>query len=237
MDSLLFIAFPYVALVVFLIGTIYRYQHGFKYSSLSSQLLETERLFPASVAFHVGILTIFLAHLFGFLFPEFFSTIGGKMLVFLETVGLIFGILAIIGLSMLIYRRFTNPRIRVVTNWMDAVIEILLLVQFIIGVVIAINFRWGLAWFASDMSPYLYSIFTFNPDISAISVSHWIIKTHIVLGFLIILLVPFSRLVHFLVAPFHYIPRPYQVVRWYWNPKTIRDPQRGFADIKTPKNN
>jgi len=53
-DSLLFIALPYVALVVFMIGTIYRYQHGFKYSSLSSQLLETESLFPASVAFHVG---------------------------------------------------------------------------------------------------------------------------------------------------------------------------------------
>jgi len=32
---------------------------------------------------------------------------------------------------MLIYRRFTNPRVRVVTNIMDAVIEVLLLVQFI----------------------------------------------------------------------------------------------------------
>ncbi len=69
----------------------------------------------------------------------------------------------------------------------------------------------GLAWFASDMAPYLYSIFTFNPDISAITASHWLVQTHIVIGFLIILLVPFSRLVHFLVAPFHYITRPYQI--------------------------
>jgi len=237
MDSLLFIAFPYVALVVFLIGTIYRYRHGFKYSSLSSQLLETKRLFPASVAFHVGILTIFLAHLFGFLCPEFFSTIGGKTLIVLEILGLIFGLLSIIGLSMLIYRRFTNPRIRVVTNWMDVLIEILLLVQFIIGVTIAISLKWGLAWFASDMAPYLYSLFTFNPDISAITASHWLIKTHIVLGFLIILLVPFSRLVHFLVAPFHYITRPYQVVRWYWNPKTIRDAKTSWGDVRRPKNN
>ncbi len=83
MDSLLFIALPYVALVVFMIGTIYRYQHGFKYSSLSSQLLETESLFPASVAFHVGIITICLAHLLGFIFPSYFSTIGGKALIFL----------------------------------------------------------------------------------------------------------------------------------------------------------
>jgi len=237
MESLLFIAFPYVALIVFLIGTIYRYQHGFKYSSLSSQLLETERLFPASVAFHIGILTIFLAHLFGFIFPSIFSNIGGETLILLETIGLIFGILAIIGLAMLIYRRFTNPRIRVVTNKMDTVIEILLLIQFIIGVIVAISLRWGLAWFASDMTPYLYSIFTFNPDISAVTASNWLIKTHIVLGFLIILLVPFSRLVHFLVAPFHYITRPYQVVRWYWNPKRIRDAKSGWDDVRRPKNN
>jgi nitrate reductase gamma subunit len=236
-DSLLFIALPYVALVVFMIGTIYRYQHGFKYSSLSSQLLETESLFPASVAFHVGIITIFLAHLLGFIFPSYFSTIGGKALIFLEIVGLIFGFLSIIGLSMLIYRRFTNPRVRVVTNIMDAVIEVLLLVQFIIGVAIAISLKWGLAWFASDMAPYLYSIFTFNPDISAITASHWLVQTHIVIGFLIILLVPFTRLVHFLVAPFHYITRPYQIVRWNWNPKTVRSAERGFLDIKKPKNN
>jgi len=35
----------------------------------------------------------------------------------LEIVGLIFGFLSIIGLSMLIYRRFTNPRVRVVNKY------------------------------------------------------------------------------------------------------------------------
>jgi nitrate reductase gamma subunit len=223
MDMLLFGGFPYIALVVFMIGTIYRYSHGFKYSSLSSQLLETEKLFSASVAFHVGIIMIFLGHLFGFLFPSFFSSFGGVTLVVLETIGVIFAILAIIGLVMLFIRRHTNDRIKVVTNRMDTIIEALLIIQFILGVVIAISSRWGLSWYASDMVPYLYSIFAFNPDIDAIVLLPWIVKTHIVLAFIIILLVPFSRLVHFLVAPFHYILRPLIVVRWNWNPKTIRD--------------
>jgi nitrate reductase gamma subunit len=237
MDTLLFGAFPYVALFIFVIGTIYRYRHGFKYSSLSSQLLESEKLFPASVAFHSGIIIVFLGHLFAFLFPSVFSSFGGKALVFWETIGIIAGMLAILGLFFLFFRRHTYTRIKVVTNKMDTIIELLLLIQFILGVSIAIGSRWGISWFASDMTPYLYSIFSFHPDLSAVSVLPNLVKTHIFLAFLIILLIPFSRLVHFLVAPFHYITRPYQVVRWYWNPKTIRDTKTGWKDIKRPTNN
>lgn len=237
MDMLLFGAFPYVALVTFMIGTIYRYRHGFKYSSLSSQLLETEKLFSASLAFHIGILTIFFGHLLGFIFPSIFSSLGGSTLVIFETIGLIFGLLAIIGLVLLFIRRHTNDRIKVVTNKMDTVIELLLIIQFVLGVIIAIGSKWGLAWYASDMVPYLHSIFSFNPDISAIVVLPPLIQGHIVLAFVIILLVPFSRLVHFLVAPFHYITRPFQVVRWNWNRKTINDANRSWSDVQRPKNN
>jgi nitrate reductase gamma subunit len=163
--------------------------------------------------------------------------LGGTTLVILETLGVVFGVLAIIGLGMLFFRRHTNVRVRMVTNRMDTIIELLLLIQFIFGVIIAIFSRWGLSWFASDMVPYLHSIFTFNPDISAVVALPWIVQTHIVLAFVIILLVPFSRLVHFLVAPFHYITRPYQVVRWYWDRKSVRSANRGWEDIKRPANN
>ena len=61
------------------------------------------------------------------------------------------------------------------------------------------------------------------------------IKLHIVGAFLIFLLIPFSRLVHFLVAPFHYIWRPYQVVIWYWDRKRIRQPDTAWADNR-PRN-
>ena len=42
LDTVFFSVFPYVAMVVFLVGTIHRYRNEtFTYSSLSSQLLET----------------------------------------------------------------------------------------------------------------------------------------------------------------------------------------------------
>jgi nitrate reductase gamma subunit len=121
---------------------------------------------------------------------------------------------------------------------MDIIVEALLLLQFIIGIYIAISLRWGSVWYASDMVPYLWSIFTFHPDVAAISAAPFLIRLHVVLAFVIILLIPFSRLVHFLVAPFHYITRPYQIVRWNWNPKTIRDPNTPWEEaIKRPENN
>ena len=119
---------------------------------------------------------------------------------------------------------------------MDIVIELLLLVQVILGLWIALGYRWGSSWFAADLSPYLWSIFKFNPEIGAISAMPWVIKLHIVGAFLLVLLIPFSRLVHFLVVPLHYIFRPYQVVIWNWAQRKIRNPKTPWSEMR-PKNN
>jgi len=50
------------------------------------------------------------------------------------------------------------------------------------------------------------------------------------------LVLPFTRLVHFLVAPLHYIGRPYQRVIWNWDRKKIRDPETRWSPTR-PKNN
>lgn len=237
MDVILFGAFPYVALVIFLVGTIFRYKTGYKYSSLSSQLLEGKKLYSASVPFHIGIVVVFLAHLIGFVFPSFYTSFGGQSLVYLEIVGLIFGIIALVGLVFLFIRRITNERVQVVTNKMDLAIEVLLIAQFAIGILVAIELKWGSGWYASNMAPYLWSLFSFSPDVVAMAAMPLLLKLHVVLAFLIIFLIPFSRLVHFLVVPLHYITRPYQIVRWNWNKDTIRDPKTQWDDIQRPKNN
>ena len=225
LNNFFFSALPYMALVVFLIGTIYRYQTtGFKFSSLSSQFLESRGLFWGVIPFHVGIMVVFLGHLLAFCFPK------GQLLwnsqpirlILLEVTAFTFGVSVFIGLMALIVRRFTNPRIRVVTNVMDTVIEFLLLAQVILGCWIALGYRWGSSWFAADLSPYLLSIFKLNPQIDAVSAMPWVIKLHVIGAFLIVLLIPFTRLIHFLVAPIPYIWRPYQKVIWNWDRKKIR---------------
>lgn len=236
MDIFWFGAFPYVALAIFVIGSIYRYKVGFKYSSLSSQFLESQKFSMASLPFHIGIIAVFFAHLIVFLFPSF--SFGGGTLITMETIMLAFSLMAIVGLGLLLVRRLTNERVIMVTNKMDIIIEVLILLQLITGVLIALSLKWGSVWYASNMVPYLWSIFTFSPDIAALAVAPLLVKLHVIGAFLIILLIPFSRLVHFLVAPLHYIVRPYQVVRWNWDKKTIRDPDIPWEEvIQRPKNN
>ncbi|MDH5597957.1 MAG: respiratory nitrate reductase subunit gamma, partial [Cyclobacteriaceae bacterium] len=69
--TLFFGILPYLATVLFLVGTIMRYREsGFKVSSLSSQFLEGRTLFWGTQPFHWGILVLFFGHLIAFLFPD-----------------------------------------------------------------------------------------------------------------------------------------------------------------------
>ena len=145
-DQLLYGVFPYVCIIIAIVGTIWRYtKDRFSYSSLSSQFLETRQLFWGSVAWHYGILGVLAAHLLGFLIPQ--SILWWNMepvrLYILETTGFVLGLLALAGLVMLVIRRFSNSRIRSVTSPMDATLLLVLLVQVVAGVWIAIFFRWG----------------------------------------------------------------------------------------------
>ena len=70
-DVLLFGAFPYVAMALFLVVSIQRYRkNAYTVSSLSSQFLEAKQLFWGSVPFHLGITVLFFGHLIGFLIPR-----------------------------------------------------------------------------------------------------------------------------------------------------------------------
>ncbi len=239
LHTFLFIALPYIAIAVFFVGAIYRYKNtAFKYSSLSSQFLEGKKLFWGTVPFHIGILVVFIGHLVAFMFPKELLAWNSLpvRLVILEVTGFIFALSLLIGLIQLFIRRLTTPRIMVVTNGMDIIVEVLLLCQVVLGCWIALGYRWGSSWFASDLSPYLWSIIKLNPQIEAVKAMPHVVQWHIITAFLILLLLPFTRLVHFLVTPFHYIFRPYQQVIWYWNRKAVRDPKTAWTKTY-PKNN
>jgi nitrate reductase gamma subunit len=239
LNNILFVVFPYVAIVVFVVGLAYRYtRRSFTISSLSSQFLEGRDLFWGSVPFHIGLLVLFFGHLVAFLLPQAmlaWNQVPVRLLV-LEVSGLVFGITVLFGLVALMYRRFTNARVRAVTTRTDVFIELLLLAQVVLGVWVALGFRWGSTWFATDLSPYLWSIVLLAPETAAVYAMPWIVKLHVVGAFVILFAIPFTRLAHVIVAPLHYIVRPYQQVIWDWNRKTIRDPGTPWTPVR-PRNN
>ncbi|WP_199246130.1 respiratory nitrate reductase subunit gamma [[Phormidium] sp. ETS-05] len=216
-DTLLFAIFPYIATAVAIIVTCLRYfNYRFTYSSLSSQFLESKQLFWGSVTWHYGILGVLTLHIVGFLMPRSILAWNGVpwRLYVLESTGLAMGFLCLWGIGVLIFRRLSQARIRVVTSPMDLVVLLALLVQVVAGVWTAIFYRWGSSWYATSAVPYLRSLFLFNPDLSTIVTLPIMVKVHIVGAFSLVLILPFTRLVHFLSVPLQYVWRPPQVVVW-----------------------
>lgn len=216
-DVLLFGALPYVAMVLFLGVSITRYRRDpFTFSSLSSQFLESKRLFWGSVPFHVGILTLFFGHLLGFLFPReltLWNRLPLRLLVF-EASGLAAAFLTLVGIGGLILRRAASPRLRVNTSFTDLLVYAVLLFQIGTGLYVALTLRWGSAWYAQAVVPYLRSIFLFQPDVGRMAEMPLAVRLHVIGAFVLFALFSFTRLVHALVAPVPYLWRPLQVVIW-----------------------
>lgn len=239
-NILLFIVLPYAALAIFLIGSIYRYKNKqFTFSSISSQFLEGKKLFWGSIAFHWGLFFLFFGHLIAFLFPKAQIAFNGQpiRLLILEVSSFSFGLCALLGLILLVNRRLTTKRVQMVTSKMDVVVFLILLTQIISGLLVAYHNRWGTSWFAAFLTPYLRSIFVFDPQIDAISsVNSLALKVHVLSAFSLIALIPFTRFVHFLVYPVDYLWRSYQQVIWNWNRKHIRT-SRSHSEGHKSQNN
>ncbi len=216
-NDVLFVVTPYVVLALFFVATIWRYvKEKFSFSTYSSQFLENQHQFWGSVPFHYGVLALFAGHLIGFLFPRellWWNSVPARLYI-IELGALTFGVVTLVGLTNLIIRRAIDPRVRAVTSKMDVVILVLLLLQVIGGLWVALTARWGTSWFAAVLAPYLLSLFTFQPDASAVANLPWSIKLHILGAYLIFAVFPFTRLVHVLVVPNHYLWRRTQVVMW-----------------------
>lgn len=225
LDVFLFSALPYVALVVFFGATVYRYRmQAFSYSSLSSQFLENKHHFWAMVPFHYGILVVLGGHFLAFFIPKqvlWWNSVPVRLWA-LEITGLVFALLALIGLAAIVVRRYSTPRVRMVTSVADWILYVILVVQVGSGIWIAIAYPWGSSWFATLMTPYLWSIVKLAPAPEYVVGMPFLVKLHVVSAFLLILFFPFTRLVHVLVTPNPYLWRKRQVVRWNANPATRR---------------
>lgn len=221
LNQLLFAVIPYIALTIFIIGSLVRYDRDqYTWKADSSQLLESKQLRRGSIPFHIGILAIFLGHFVGLLTPnEVWHLLGisaaTKQLVAMGAGGL-FGIICFYGMCILIKRRLTNPRIRATSSKMDISILLLLFLQLVIGlasIFVSASHLDGQEML--KLMSWAQNILTFNPSTAAASIAsvHWIFKLHILLGMVIFILFPFSRLVHIWSVPVKYLRRNYQIVR------------------------
>jgi nitrate reductase gamma subunit len=217
MNEFLFIGIPYLALAVAVLGSIFRFRRDrFSITSHSTQLLENRWLFWGSNAWHWGILLILAAHLAPLIAPGWWERLLGSTtrLYVLEVTGIGLAFLAIAGLAVLIVRRLALRRLLRVTSGADWLLLAVLAFQVCTGVYVAIAYRWGGAWYPDAVVPWLRSLVTLHPDIDAIAAMPWPVQMHAVSGFALLVLFPYTRLVHAVTYPLAYLWRPYQVVLW-----------------------
>lgn len=215
----LFGVYPYIALSIFLIGSLVRFdtdQYGWR--SKSSQLLRRKQLIWGSVLFHVGILGVLGGHAVGLLTPvavfEFLGITHSFKQMMAIVVGGICGSMCFVGLLMLLHRRLFDSRIRKTSSASDIAVLLILFAQLSLGM---LTIPLSLGHLDGSMMVkfmnYVQGIVTLRPEPALIAGVPLVFKLHMFLGFTIFLIFPFTRLVHVWSAPVGYLFRNYQVVR------------------------
>jgi nitrate reductase gamma subunit len=213
-DVFLFAVLPYLSIALAVGGGIYRYRAlRSTVTARSSQLLEGRLLFWGSVPWHNAILVILVAHAAAAFFPGAWGRLLGSpsRLYGLEILGLALGALAVLGIAMLLLRRASLARN---TGAMDWVVLALLALQAATGIYVAYALRWGSVWYLHTAAPWLESLARLSPQVDRMAVLPAVVKLHAVNAFVLIGLLPLSRLVHVTSIPLSYLWRPPQVVLW-----------------------
>lgn len=220
-SQVLFGIYPYICLAVFLLGSLIRFdREQYTWKSDSSQLLRHGQLRLGSNLFHIGVLLLFFGHFFGMLTPDWVYEhvigAGDKQLVAMVSGG-VAGVLAFVGLTLLLHRRLTDARIRANSRPADIAIAALLWLQLLLGLAtIPLSAQHLDGSMMLKLAGWAQRIVTFRGGAAdLLAEAGWVFKLHMFLGMTIFLVFPFTRLVHVWsgFAAVGYVVRPYQVVR------------------------
>lgn len=225
MDTLhqfLFGIYPYIALSVFLLGSLIRFEREqYSWKSESSQLLHRGSLRLGSMLFHIGVLGLFFGHAVGLLTPvAVWDALGVShsfKQVFAMTAGGVMGTLCLLGLLMLLSRRLGNARLAANTTWRDTLVLGWLLVTVLAGLsTIFVSAQHLDGHEMVLLMSWAQHIVTLRGDAASfITNASPVFKLHLFLGMSLFVIFPFTRLVHVWsgFAAVGYLGRAWQLVR------------------------
>ena len=220
-DILLWGALPYVAFLMLVGGTIWRYRYDqFGWTTRSTQLYESRLLRIGSPLFHFGILFVLIGHIGGLLVPESWTEAVGVTEGIYHAnaiaIGGLAGFCTLVGLAILIYRRRTTGPVFMATTKNDKAMFVALTAAIVLGLFAtasgsgvtgeAYNYR-------ESVSVWFRSLWVLQPEVESMAEAPWQFHLHVVVALLLFASWPFTRLVHAFTAPVHYLFRPYIIYR------------------------
>ena len=221
MNTLLWIVLPYACLGVFVSGHVWRWRHDqFGWTTHTSQLLENRLLRLGSPLFHLGAFGVIGGHAMGLLVPASWTAALGvsehTYHLVSVTGGTVTGVMLVVGLVLLIARRFVvSTRIRRTTTTMDRVLYAAMTAMVVLGMsgTVVVNLFGEGYDYRETIAVWFRGIFWFQPDPALMTGAPLVFQLHAIGGFLFLALWPFTRLVHVWAAPLAYLWRPYVVYR------------------------
>lgn len=221
MAILLWGVLPYLVALTLIAGLIWRYRYDqFGWTTRSSQLYESRLLRIASPLFHFGLFAVLAGHLAGLLIPKVWT----DLVISQETYhamalygGTAAGVAVLAGIGLLIYRRRSVGPVFMATTRNDKVMYAVLLTVILLGMLATLTGDFTPSGehhnYRETVSIWFRSLLILQPNVEAMAAATWQFQAHILLGFGLFVLIPFSRLVHAFTAPLHYLFRPYVVYR------------------------
>ncbi len=214
--------YPYIALAIFLFGSLVRFEREqYTWKSDSSQLLHAGHLRVGNILFHVGVLGLFFGHLVGLLTPVVVWDALGVTHSFKQMIAMVagglFGALCMLGLLILIHRRLTDARLRAITKPGDKLLLLWLLVTLALGLsTIAESAQHRDGHMMVLLMSWAQHIITFRGGAADFIVAAPLLfKLHLFMGLTLFVIFPFTRLVHVWsgFATVTYLNRAWQLVR------------------------
>jgi nitrate reductase gamma subunit len=219
------VTIPYLSVSAFLIGLILLVSRRIRYPfNLSSSFLEDRLYAAAFVPLHLGLVLSILGHLIGFFLPGLILFWNSSLLrlYFVEIIALSCGILSLVGWTLLVIRQFKFSRLKKLISLPEYFVQLLLFSVILSGILQSVFHPWGTSWFTAAGSRYLWSLVVLSPELDLISGAPAIVHIHFVAGFLLIGVMPYTKLAHMMLIPFSYFWMPSLQMKWFTRRRMIR---------------
>lgn len=219
-SQFLWVIFPYICIAVFIVGHIFRYKNDqFGWTAKSSEFIEKKQLMIGSLLFHIGIFPVILGHVAGLGIPKEWTRAMGisDHMYHIGAVwgGGFFGVVTFVGMIILTSRRFTIKNVRKLSSKSDLIVNSLLLFIVFLGVYSSLITNTMTPGFdyRDTISVWFRSLLIFQPEAAFMASVPIMFKLHVLTGFLIFAMWPFTRLVHVWSVPLNYVGRSYILYR------------------------
>jgi len=225
-DNFFFIGLPYITIVLFFGGIIYRGFSGgmsghrgkwdwtvrgdYLWTTRSTGFFGRASIGPAALCLHWGIVILFFAHIVGFTGGAYGLA---SWVDAFRWAGLAAGMLLLYGVVWALVRRVTIPQVKAMSTPDDYIVLLFLIAIAGLGLYqSAVQLVFGLSY---SVGPWLGSILRLQPDVSMIAGAPIVNKLHTIFAFVFFAYFPFTKLVHVISFPFGYSIRPFISMRRY----------------------